>query len=270
MIFQIISNPTKKPAMDFSAILTKKLNNLGHTVIFNNTATGTVPDVTIVIGGDGTILRRVSTLIELGAPILALNFGNCGYLTTCEPTNTDELISRITSGECSYDDRILLEGEALSGDGAKIPFIGLNEAVIHRGTISRSLSFTININGNSMASFNADGIIIATPTGSTAYNLSAGGPILMPSSRDILITPICSSGLFRNSIVMSDIESIKISIAPPNTLDEGELPILTVDGREKHYISFDSEVLIRRAQDTIRIYNTKSGDFLKNLTYRIE
>lgn len=269
MIFQILSNPTKEPAMDFSEKLARTLQECGHTVITDHHNTESNPDVAIVIGGDGTILRNVADLRKLGAPILALNFGNCGYLTTCEPINAKALIDKIIAGECPYDERILLEGEILSPQGAILPFSGLNEAVIHRGTISRSLGFTLNINGNSIASFHADGIIVATPTGSTAYNLAAGGPILMPSSKDLLITPICSNGFLHNSIVVSDVESIQIAITPPNTLDEGESPLLTIDGREKRHISFDDHIVLRRAPDTLRIYNTKEGDFLKNLERKI-
>lgn len=265
----MIANPTKPAALHFCAEFSKELINVGHTVFFNDAMVKAIPDAVIIAGGDGTVLQHVETLRRFGAPLLGINFGNRGYLTSCEPADAKAWLEKIMENQCAFDERTLLEGEIISPESNAIAFSGLNEAVIHRGTVSRPLTFTLYLNDDHIVSFNADGIIVATPTGSTAYSLSAGGPILLPQARNFLITPICSNGFFRNSIVASDTDRIKIAIEPPEPLVEGERPMLTIDGREKHYISFSDEILIQKAADTLRIYNCESVDFLKILERKV-
>mgnify|MGYP001009122499 CR=1 FL=1 len=268
MRFLILSNPTKQEAEQFSRQLTKHLIADGHTVLYEDNSGATAPDAVILSGGDGTVLRHVELLKRLNVPILGINFGNFGFLTSCEPENAYAWIDKIVSGTCRIEERMLFAGEILHGT-TRTPFCGLNEVVIHRGLLNRPLKFSLSINENPVSEFPADGIIVATPTGSTAYNLSAGGPVLLPESRNLVITPICPKGLLNSSIVIPDTDCVRITFDPPNEFEEGESPILTADGREKHFLSFRDEIRVCRASETLRICNDEGPAFLRRLQRKI-
>jgi NAD+ kinase len=203
-------------------------------------------ELIVVLGGDGTILNVVAHAGENLKPIFGINVGSLGFLTCANSSAYREAVDAIANGRISYSERALLTVE-LRGEGETIASAkALNDAVVSRGDVSRLIRLQAKIDGESLTEYNADGLIVATPTGSTAYSLSAGGPILEPQSGVFVITPICPHVLTNRSVIVSD--SAKIEITPVST----EYPtFLSIDGRAPLRIPVDGAVLISRAMVTL-------------------
>jgi NAD+ kinase len=205
-------------------------------------------DLIVVLGGDGTILNVVASAGRQLKPIFGINVGSLGFLTCVNSSAYREAVQAIVSGRIAYSERALLavelrqRGQVLSSGHA------LNDAVISRGDLSRLIRLHAKVNGEALTEFNADGLIIATPTGSTAYSLSAGGPILSPDSGVFVITPICPHVLTNRSVIVSDSSSIEV------VPSSGEYAtFLSIDGREPVRIPEGGEVAIRRANIMLRL-----------------
>jgi NAD+ kinase len=209
---------------------------------------GAKADLLVVVGGDGTILNVTGQLGDVMPPIFGINVGSLGFLTTVSSPAFREAVECIATGEMTFSNRTLLE-VMLSGAGdKKIPAIALNDAVFSRGELSRLIRLRTRVNGEALTEFNADGLIVATPTGSTAYSLSAGGPILEPESGVFVITPICPHVLTNRSIIVSEKSEIEVEASEP------DYPVyLTVDGREPVRIARDGIVRIRKAKKTLQL-----------------
>ncbi len=203
-------------------------------------------DLLVVLGGDGTILNVVSGLGDTMKPIFGINIGSLGFLTCLNSSAYLEAVSSIVSGKFALSERILLSVEISKG-GKRMPqAIALNDAVLSRGEISRLIRLRTRINGAALTEFNADGLVVATPTGSTAYSLSAGGPILEPQSGVFVITPICPHVLTNRSVIVGDSAVIEVEASEP------DYPVyLTLDGRSPVPLEFGSVVTIRRAAKTL-------------------
>ncbi|HEY2714478.1 MAG TPA: NAD(+)/NADH kinase [Chthoniobacterales bacterium] len=202
-------------------------------------------DLLVVLGGDGTILQVVSCLHEI-KPILGINIGSLGFLTCVSSSDYREAVESIVSGQISLSDRVLLAVEITRGGAPTASMLALNDAVISRGEVSRLIRLRTRVNGEALTEFNADGLVIATPTGSTAYSLSAGGPILAPQSGVFVITPICPHVLTNRSLIVEDSSVIEVEPGEP------DYPIyLTIDGRSPVPLEFGSVVRIRRSEKVL-------------------
>jgi NAD+ kinase len=199
-------------------------------------------ELLVVLGGDGTILNVVGQLGEKVPPVFGINVGSLGFLTCANSSAFVQAVECIAAGKMLFSDRALLEvtlGTA-GQQGAKIT--GLNDAVISRGEVSRLIRLKTSVNGEALTEFNADGLIIATPTGSTAYSLSAGGPILSPDSGALVITPICPHVLTNRSIIVAENAVVEVEIT------ERQCPVfLTVDGREPVHVEAGAIVSVRKS-----------------------
>ena len=180
----------------------------------------------VVMGGDGTILRVVHKLGASIKPILGVNIGSLGFLTCAGLDEIPRVVETISREDFILSRRNLLVAEITASSGRKERLHGLNDVVISRGERSRLVKIQVKIDGKDLTQYNADGLIIATPTGSTAYSLAAGGPILTPDSGAFVITPICPHVLTNRSMVVSDRSIIEASLSAP----EPEV-FLSVDGR---------------------------------------
>ena len=180
----------------------------------------------VVMGGDGTILRVVHKLGASIRPILGVNIGSLGFLTCAGLDEIPRVVESISREDFILSRRNLLVAEITASSGRKERLHGLNDVVISRGERSRLVKIQVKIDGKDLTQYNADGLIIATPTGSTAYSLAAGGPILTPDSGAFVITPICPHVLTNRSMVVSDRSIIEASLSAP----EPEV-FLSVDGR---------------------------------------
>ena len=201
-------------------------------------------DLVVVAGGDGTLLGVADQMGDSNTPIFGINVGSLGFLTTASSQSFGEAVESIAKGRMTFSHRTLLEVTLAK----EKPMIALNDAVFSRGELSRLIRLRTRVNGEALTEFNADGLIIATPTGSTAYSLSAGGPILEPESGVFVITPICPHVLTNRSIIVSENSVIEIEASEP------DYPVyLTVDGREPLRIARDAKVEIRKAKKKLQL-----------------
>lgn len=198
-------------------------------------------DLLVVLGGDGTILHVAGQLGESMKPIFGINVGSLGFLTCLNSDDYRKAVEFIAKGRIAFSERTLLD---VTAGGKKM--IGLNDVVLTRGETSRLIRLRTSVNGEQLTEFNADGLIVATPTGSTAYSLSAGGPIMTPDSGVFVITPICPHVLTNRSIMVGENSTIEVEVT------EKDYPVfLTVDGRDPVRMEFGSKVTIRKANRTL-------------------
>ncbi len=187
-------------------------------------------DVVVTLGGDGSILRAVELIGESGVPILGVNYGRMGYVTEVSPEESHQAINRLLAGDYSIEERMLMVVEYVTrdmGGGQPRPCrcIALNEAVLERPAATNALRLAVIIDDQPFTTYAADGLIVATPTGSTAYALSARGPIIDPTHRALLLTPVSPHMLFDRSMVISASSTLRLEVRD----DRGAL--LSVDGR---------------------------------------
>ncbi|HLW36214.1 MAG TPA: NAD(+)/NADH kinase [Chthoniobacterales bacterium] len=209
---------------------------------------GAKADLLVVAGGDGTILSVADRMGDATTPIFGINVGSLGFLTVAGSQAFREAVACIAEGKIAFSNRTLLEVVLRDSKEKHPPMIALNDAVFSRGEISRLIRLRTRVNGEPLTEFNADGLIIATPTGSTAYSLSAGGPIMEPESGVFVITPICPHVLTNRSIIVSENSVIEVEASEP------DYPVfLTVDGREPIRVAKDAIVEIRKAKKKLRL-----------------
>lgn len=170
-------------------------------------------DCMIVLGGDGTVLRAVREIGNSHIPIIGVNLGTLGYMTEIEPSGLEEALDRLISGDYEQESRMMLDGRIYTKNGAEESGWALNDIVISRRGSLQIIKFNIYVNGQFLNDYQADGVIVTTPTGSTGYNLSAGGPIIEPKAKLMMVTPICPHTLNRRSIILSPEDVIEIEIS---------------------------------------------------------
>jgi len=217
---------------------------------------GRQTDLLVVLGGDGTILRVVEQLTDAIKPIFGINVGSLGFLTCANSSTSSEAVECIAAGKMVFSDRTLLEVTVRIGGKDPVKMTALNDVVLSRGEVSRLIRLKTRVNGEALTEFNADGLIVATPTGSTAYSLSAGGPILAPESGAFVITPICPHVLTNRSIIVGESATIEMEVS------EREYPVfLTVDGREPLRIEAGAIVEIKKSQRVLPLASLPGVSF---------
>ncbi len=211
-------------------------------------------DCLLVLGGDGTVLQAARETCGLGIPMLGVNLGTVGYLTQVEPAQLPAALDRLIAGEYTQEKRMMLSGFVSLRDGSRKESWSLNDIVITRRGILQVMQFHIYVNGKFLNTYNADGVIVTTPTGSTGYNLSAGGPIVSPRARMIILTPICPHSLNQRSIIFSAEDIIEIEIPKGR---EGRVQTAEVNFDGTHTIELVTGDRIRVAQ------SEKSTEFIQ-------
>lgn len=211
-------------------------------------------DCMIVLGGDGTVLQAARLTKKLRIPIIGVNLGTLGYLTEIEVSHLSESLERLMEGDYVQESRMMLDGRAVFAEGGETEGWALNDIVISRSGPLQIIKFNIFVNGQFLNDYSADGMIVTTPTGSTGYNLSAGGPLVEPSARLIMLTPICPHSLNQRSIILSSEDVIEI-----------EVPKRREGGIQSVEASFDgSHVIPLRTGDRLRIARSEeTTEFLK-------
>ena len=214
-------------------------------------------ELVIVLGGDGAMLDAARRVASSGIPILGINMGRVGYMTELE---MDELalIDRVFEGNCRTDERTLLQAEVVSSSGQKrFSAYALNEAAITNGSAARIVDLELSDGEELIYTYRADGLVVATPTGSTAYSLSAGGPIVDPKLSCFCVTPICPHSLLARPLVFPDTAQLKIK----NVCNREKLLHLTLDGRVTFDLYFGDTVLIHRSEMTVKLLRIKDESF---------
>ena len=219
-------------------------------------------DVIITIGGDGTIIRYAKIAAEYDKPILGINAGRIGYLANVEQDEY-EILKNLATGDYSVENRMMLEITVKDGVNSTNTYYALNDAVITGGFISRIIDISANVEGDSI-NYRADGLVIATPTGSTAYSMSAGGPIIDPKMDCICITPICSYALASKPVIVGAGQTV---VLKANSRKRIEI-FLTVDGRRTAVIKPQTEVIVRKAKRTVKLIRLNERSFYKTLSVK--
>lgn len=222
-------------------------------------------DCAVVIGGDGSLIEVAGALHDKNVPILGINMGTLGYLTEVELGNIDEALEKVLKEDYVLESRMMLEG--VWQDGRRD--VALNDIVVARKSQLRIIHFRLYVNGELLNAYEADGIIISTPTGSTAYNLSAGGPIVEPTASLIVITPICSHALNTSSIVLSSEDEIVIEIGMGRNQTMEEV-LVTFDGADGITLKTGESITIHKSHAVTKIMKLSKMSFLEILRRKMK
>jgi Predicted sugar kinase len=221
-------------------------------------------DLLVVLGGDGTLLGIARSLNDsFNAPILGINIGNLGFLSSVDIYDIDNALNKLEQGKYKIAERMMLNCK-VEADNKKEEYKALNDVVLARGTLSRMVKFKIYVDGKIYSTFKGDGLIIATPTGSTAYSFSAGGPFIYPDLELITITPICPHTKSMQTIVLKADSIIKIC-----TDHEEEKVYLTVDGQKAININHGTSVKISKNEKGVKLLLFDDYDYFKVLRSKI-
>lgn len=212
-------------------------------------------DVVAVFGGDGTFLHAARIVVSNGVPILGVNLGSLGFLAEVKLDEMRPALENLVRGEYALEERMLLQVEVNRGGAALSRYLALNDAVINKGAIARIIDLEVTVNGQLVTVTRADGLIVSTPTGSTAYSLSAGGPILYPTLGAFLVTPICPHTLTNRPVVVPDRAQVGISLL------RGADVMLTVDGQVGMTLEPGDRLAVRKADASVRLVQPAGSTF---------
>lgn len=277
--FLLITNSAKEKGVEYSEKLIKILESKGcrcSASLFTKESTdkpylytdpALVPeetDAVLVLGGDGTFLHAAKDLINLDLPIMGINFGTLGYLTEVTADGFEDALNIILNNEHFVEKRMLLAGDIIRGREVIHSDMALNDIVLNRSLSTGVINFDVVVNSNFLNSYSADGIIVATPTGSTGYNLSAGGPVVQPTAEIILATPLCAHTLNSRSIAFSADVEINLIVNKRISARE-QRRVVSFDG-EKEIILEDGDIIrIRKADKVTKVLRVNKMSFVEQL-----
>ena len=236
----------------------KELVSLGAEIVDENY------DIAIAIGGDGTTMNVAKIAAFNNRPTLGINAGRLGFMSGLEK-NELALLKNLVDGEYITDERIMVKAEIIKADGNSDVFHCLNDAVITRGDLARLIDIKMTCEGREVTSVRADGMIVSTPTGSTAYNLAAGGPVVSPDNSCFIITPICPHSLANRSIVFSSDKELTINVAN----DRNSNVYLSVDGATSIPIDSETDIVISKSEYTAKLIKLKPDNFYEILNKKL-
>jgi NAD+ kinase len=222
-------------------------------------------DLVVVIGGDGTLLAAARLLGNRQIPILAVNYGGLGFLTEVTLDQLYPALERFIEGQFVTERRMMMEIVVTRRDQRIATYRALNDAVINKGTLARIIEIEAHVDGHYVSSFRSDGLIIATPTGSTAYNLSAGGPIIFPNMNAMVLTPICSHTLTNRPIVLP--AGVRIDITLRSSQDE---VYLTVDGQEGLRLDRGDRVSLEKSNVYVKLVEPSDKNYFDVLRGKLK
>ncbi|HUO84275.1 MAG TPA: NAD(+)/NADH kinase [Thermoanaerobaculia bacterium] len=275
----IIAKPTPE-AVALAAETVRTLREQGHNVCFDDrtgevleesrdacftkSELGEKVDLLITLGGDGTLLS-VARHAPHQVPIIGVNMGTLGFLTEIRVEEFPEILAQTLAGNYQSEPRVTFEVEIRNSVNRKIYRV-LNDAVINKSALARIIEMWVEVSGLFVSSFRADGLIVATPTGSTAYNLSAGGPIIYPTMSAVVMTPICPHMLTHRPLVIPDTFEVEIGLANQGS----EEVFLTLDGQEGFPITEKDRVLVRKSQHTVCFVQSPDKNYFDVLRQKLK
>jgi NAD+ kinase len=223
-------------------------------------------DTVVVLGGDGTFLRAARAVAEIDVPLIGINLGKVGFLSKAEANELEAVLTRIVAGAFTIDERMVIEGKIIRGGVGDIErLVALNDIVIARGALARVCRLDVSIDDSHLATFIADGLVVSSPTGSTGYSFSAGGPILHPISRNLVVTPIAAYLSAIRSVVVSPEQVVRCRV-----VDSYET-LVSVDGREDLPIAVGDVVEVRAVERPIRLIEPEgTRPFWDLLRHKVE
>ena len=239
-----------------------------ESIYDDSESVSTIPktvDWVVVLGGDGTLLGAARKIGKYGIPILGVNLGGLGFLTGIPLERLYPVVEMMIDGRIDLETRIMLEAKVLRKGEAVCRFQVLNDVVINKRTLARIIDLDVSIDGEFLTTFRADGLIISTPTGSTAYNLSAGGPILYPTMETLILTPICPFALTNRPIIIPDTAVIQIEMGK----ESEEKVILTFDGQVGFDLYPGDKVVIQESKEKIRLLRPPDHSYFNILRTKL-
>ena len=275
----IISRPDRPEVAQILPGLLEWLNEHGYRVVADaetgeytagleivpRSEMGASPlDLMIVLGGDGTLLSAARVTAAIDVPLLGVNLGTLGFLTEVSPQSLFSVLEAIAKGHAAVESRFLMQCDLLRGDEVRGSYLVFNDAVVNKTTLARLNTYDLYIDKVFVSSYRADGMIVATPTGSTAYSLSAGGPVLMPTVNALVVTPVAPHSLTHRPLVVPDSAEIEILLR-----SEEEVAYLSLDGQPGLDLSDGDRVRCRRSQHHVNLFRTES-DFFQALRSKLK
>ncbi len=224
-------------------------------------------DCLLTMGGDGTLLRGARLLDGAATPIMGVNLGRVGFLTTASPQTLDWALDALARGAFITESRLALESAIDEASGSRqVAELVLNDVVVHKGGVARVVRMRVSVDGEEVGQYSADGIIISTPTGSTAYSMSAGGPIVVPSVDAIVVTAICPHTLAVRPLVLPSTSVVAVEPVPPWT----ESVLVSFDGQVGMEINPGAKLLVRRAADPVLLVRLGPEGFFARMRRKLQ
>lgn len=221
-------------------------------------------DIAITVGGDGTIIHAAKYAARFDKPLIGVNVGRLGFAADIEIDGISEL-TRILDGDYSVEERVLFDVEVIK-NGVSKSYLAVNDAVIARGQLSKIIDLQVTLDDEEIAKYRADGLLFSTPTGSTAYSLSAGGPIIAPQLDCILMTPVCPHSLFSRSVIFDGNSVLTVSVKIPSEC----CCVLTIDGEKNIDILAEDIVKIRKSDLKLKFVSINKRNFYRKLNEKLK
>jgi NAD+ kinase len=275
----LIANPEKVSARQLIRRIARAITKEGITVL-SDTATASLADLSVqsypdsaslaknvdmlfVLGGDGTMLGAARAVSGVPTPILGINIGSLGFLTAIQSARVNEELPKIWAGEFGIEERTLIEGVGRMSE-QNITQFALNDFVVSRGATSRLIELEVCINGEYLTNYRCDGLIISSPTGSTAYSLAAGGAIVSPTADVLTLTPICPHTLSNRSVIVALDSIVEVKV-----LSKKLEIFLTADGQVQLPLFTGNTVKISKSRNTVRLVRLSGSSFFKTLRQKL-
>jgi NAD+ kinase len=263
----LIAKPGRAEGIELLAEVSAWLRRRGITAVRLRQRSAALPrgtDLAIVAGGDGTLLSVARAALAAGVPILGVNFGGLGFLTELHPDELFPALERVLAGEHAIEERQALRARIRRGRSRSQVAAVFNDVVVHRAALSRMVTLDVTVDGDAVASYTSDGLIVASPTGSTAYNLSAGGPILDPRMEAFVITPICPHGMTYRPLVVPGGSTVAVTLRGPRTDN-----FLTLDGQIGFPLRPGDTVTVDAHPGRVRLVRVSGRSFFQVLPRKL-
>ncbi len=222
-------------------------------------------DAAITVGGDGTIIHSAKYAAGYDKPMIGVNVGRLGFAAEVEPDNISDLL-RLLKGDYKLQNRMLLDVTVNHKDGTSHKFLAVNDATVARGRLSRIIDISVSLDDSPISEYHADGILFSTPTGSTAYSLSAGGPVVFPEMKCILLTPICPHSLISRSVLFDGKSVLNSTVK----IRDNTPAVLSVDGEENIEIHADDKITVRKSDKILKLITLYDRNFYQLLNEKLK
>lgn len=267
----LFHNPSKPRAVQELPKLSRWIRARGWAVVSGREAEAKVAraGLAIALGGDGTILKTARLAAPHEVPILGVNLGSLGFLAGVDLPELYRVLPKILKGETGFQERMMLEATIRSKGGRLAPssYMALNDCVVRSGHVARVTTIEAEVDQSFLATYRGDGVIVATPTGSTAYSLAVSGPIVEPELEVILISPISAHSLSQRPLVISADKEVKLSVRGPT---DGQKIVLSVDGQTNAFLKTGDSVAIRRSLHKCRLVRHPQQNFFQLLRTKLK
>ncbi len=277
MIVGLVGNRRYRPLVDLLTRLAVEAPRLGVQLVFEPQLAELLPDTPgtrldddvqldfiLSLGGDGTLLRGARISCVRGVPILGVNLGHLGFLASAGPEMAVDALARLVRGQYTIEQRRAIS--VRMGDGGP-GLLAVNDVVVHKGGVARVIRLSVQVDGERVGTYSADGIIVATPTGSTAYSLSAGGPIVVPGVDALVITPICPHTLAVRPLVVNATSTIGIRVLDP--VPRPDELLVSLDGQATSRLAVGQDVSVVKATQPVLLAQIGDESFFKRLSRKL-